>query len=81
MINHFFICVYITLQVGIYHNILNADEILNKRYKSINFDVNTKSLLSKLLVKIPSLRLGMLRCGVDDVWEQPFFRGMYKMKP
>jgi hypothetical protein len=51
------------------------EDTLSVLFRTLNLDVNAKSIVTKLLMRIPSLRLGMLRNGSDELWEHPFFQG------
>eukprot|EP00605_Chrysophyceae_sp_TOSAG23-4_P001832 GSChrysophyteH1.ASY1.ANO1.2022.1 assembled CDS len=54
----------------IYQNIMDSDEILKVSF-SKGFDSDISNLIRMLLVVNPHMRLGMLRNGFDDFWEQP----------
>ena len=51
---------------------MNSTEILKSAFKP-NFPINAKSLILKLVVENPAMRLGMQRNGFDDIWEQPYY--------
>lgn len=57
--------------VGIYQKIIHSEETLKECFKQ-QFDPYAKSLILQLLSNTPGLRIGMLRNGVDDVWNHPF---------
>ena len=61
----------------IYQNIIESEEnlkiILNPLEK------NSKSLISQLLTSNPIIRLGMLRNGINDIWEHNFFSGFARL--
>jgi CRP-like cAMP-binding protein len=58
---------------GIYRNIMAAPEKLKTAFKS-NFPVEAKSIIGKLLVENPAMRIGMLRNGFDDIWDLPYYK-------
>ena len=51
-----------------------AQEKLKTAFRS-GFHADTKSLILKLLVDNPTMRLGMQRNGFGDIWELPFYSG------
>jgi serine/threonine protein kinase len=62
---------------GIYQRIIKSQEILPRSFKP-GFPPSAKLAITRLLVNMPSLRIGMLRNGFDDIWSQPFFIGTNK---
>jgi serine/threonine protein kinase len=64
------------LQSAIYQRIMCSEEALQEAFsQQPYFDPVAKDLVLKLLMDMPGLRLGMLRNGVDDVWNHPFLSG------
>jgi hypothetical protein len=60
--------------MGIYQKVLNAEESLREAFGQ-GFDPAAKSLITQLLPLLPALRMGMLRHGLLDIWNHPFFAG------
>ena len=56
----------------IYQNIMESTDVLSVAF-SKGFNSDAKSLIKKLLVPNPHMRLGMLRNGLSDVWAHRFF--------
>lgn len=51
-----------------------APEKLKTAFKS-NFPPDAKTIILKLLVENPAMRIGMGRNGFDDIWEMPYYTG------
>lgn len=43
--------------------------------KSLSLDTRAKDMIVNLLKFMPGLRLGMLRNGINDIWNHPFLTG------
>lgn len=60
--------------IAIYQKIIGLEDTLKLALKP-QWNAQAKSMVTKILVDKPSLRIGMLRRGYDDIWEHPFFNG------
>lgn len=63
----------------IYQNIMESGEVLKIAFPK-DFNSDAKDLILKLLVPNPHMRLGMLRNGVSEIWENPFFKSLSEKK-
>ena len=53
-----------------------APEKLKTAFKQ-GFPADARSLILKLLVDNPAMRIGMGRNGFDDIWNLPYYTGEF----
>ena len=59
----------------IYQNILHSKDVLSKTETFKSFDKSMIQFIKDLLNENAHQRIGMLRNGIQDIWQQPFLKG------
>lgn len=59
----------------IYQNILHSKDVLSKSETFKSFDKSLMQFILDLLKENPYQRMGMLRNGIQEIWNHPFLNG------